>query len=42
LSVHTIKTHVKHLYAKLDAHSRREALKRAREVGLLSHSTRNR
>jgi LuxR family maltose regulon positive regulatory protein len=35
LSVHTIKTHVKHLYAKLDAHSRREAVKRARERGLL-------
>src|SRR5207244_3847703 len=37
LSVHTIKTH-----AKLDAHSRREAVKRARELGLLSHSLRNR
>jgi LuxR family maltose regulon positive regulatory protein len=42
LSVHTIKTHVKHLYAKLDAHSRRDALKRARELGLLSHCLRNR
>lgn len=42
LSVHTIKTHVKHLYAKLDAHSRREAVKRARELGLVSHSLRNR
>jgi LuxR family maltose regulon positive regulatory protein len=42
LSVHTIKTHVKHLYAKLDAHSRREAVRRARELGLLSHSPRNR
>jgi LuxR family maltose regulon positive regulatory protein len=42
LSVHTIKTHVKHLYAKLDAHSRREAIRRARELGLLSHSPRNR
>jgi LuxR family maltose regulon positive regulatory protein len=42
LSVHTIKTHVKHLYAKLDAHSRREAVRRARELGLLSHSLRNR
>jgi LuxR family maltose regulon positive regulatory protein len=42
VSVHTIKTHVKHLYAKLDAHSRREAVKRARELGLLSHSLRNR
>ncbi len=34
LSVQTIKTHVKHLYAKLDAHSRREAVERARELGL--------
>ena len=42
LSVHTIKTHVKHLYAKLDAHSRRDAVKRARELGLLSQSLRNR
>ena len=42
LSVHTIKTHVKHLYAKLDAHCRREAVKRARDLGLLSHSFRNR
>jgi LuxR family maltose regulon positive regulatory protein len=42
LSVHTIKTHVKHIYAKLDAHSRREAVKRARELGLLSRSVRNR
>jgi LuxR family transcriptional regulator, maltose regulon positive regulatory protein len=41
LSVHTIKTHVKHLYAKLDVHSRREAVKRARALGLLSQSLRN-
>jgi LuxR family maltose regulon positive regulatory protein len=42
LSVHTIKTHVKHLYAKLDAHSRRQAVNRARELSLLSHSFRHR
>ena len=42
LSVHTIKTHVKHLYAKLDTHSRREAVRRARELGLVPHSLRNR
>jgi LuxR family maltose regulon positive regulatory protein len=42
LSVHTIKTHVKHLYAKLDVHSRREAVKHARALGLLSHSLRTR
>jgi LuxR family maltose regulon positive regulatory protein len=38
LSVNTIKAHTKHLYAKLDVHSRREAVERARELGLLSHS----
>jgi LuxR family maltose regulon positive regulatory protein len=42
LSVHTIKTHVKHLYAKLDAHTRSEAVDRARELGLLTYSSRNR
>jgi LuxR family transcriptional regulator, maltose regulon positive regulatory protein len=42
VSVDTIKTHVKHLYAKLDAHSRREAVRRARELGLLPRSSRNR
>jgi LuxR family maltose regulon positive regulatory protein len=33
--VHTIKTHMKHIYAKLDAHNRLEAVRRARENGLL-------
>jgi LuxR family maltose regulon positive regulatory protein len=37
VSVHTVRTHVKHLYAKLDAHSRGEAVRRAREIGLLPH-----
>jgi LuxR family maltose regulon positive regulatory protein len=36
LSVHTIKTHIKHLYDKLDVHTRREAVDRARELGLLA------
>jgi LuxR family maltose regulon positive regulatory protein len=39
VSVDTIKTHVKHLYAKLDVHSRREAVRRARELGLLPRSS---
>ncbi len=35
LSVHTIKTYMKHIYLKLDAHDRREAVLHAREYGLL-------
>jgi hypothetical protein len=35
-----LQTHVKHLYAKLDVHSRREAVRRARELGLLPRSSR--
>jgi DNA-binding CsgD family transcriptional regulator len=34
-SVDTVKTHVRHLYMKLDAHSRSEAVRRARSLGLL-------
>jgi LuxR family maltose regulon positive regulatory protein len=40
VSVNTIKTHVKHLYAKLAVQTRRQAVERARELGLLSHSAR--
>jgi LuxR family maltose regulon positive regulatory protein len=40
VSVHTIRTHVKHLYAKLDAHDRAEAVERARALGLLAPSLR--
>ncbi len=40
LSAHTIKTHVQHLYAKLGAHSRAEAVERARTLGLLAPSNR--
>jgi LuxR family maltose regulon positive regulatory protein len=35
ISVHTARTHVKHIYAKLDAHNRVEALDRARALQLL-------
>jgi DNA-binding CsgD family transcriptional regulator len=35
LSVNTVKTHMRHIYAKLDAHRRREAVERARALGLL-------
>lgn len=36
VSVNTIKTHVKHLYAKLDVQTRRQAVERARGLGLLT------
>jgi hypothetical protein len=31
-----VRTHLRHIYAKLDAHSRSEAVARARELGLLA------
>jgi LuxR family maltose regulon positive regulatory protein len=38
LSVNTVKTHMRHLYAKLDANRRGEAVQRARALGLLAPS----
>ena len=38
LSVHTVRTHVRHLFAKLGAHGRTEAVERARSLGLLAPS----
>jgi LuxR family maltose regulon positive regulatory protein len=35
ISAHTARTHVKHVYAKLDAHNRVQALERARALQLL-------
>jgi len=40
VSVHTIRTHVRHLFAKLGAHGRTEAVARARALGLLARSGR--
>ena len=40
LSVNTVSTHTRHLYAKLGVHSRREAVDRARALGLLAPSAR--
>ncbi len=42
VSVNTIRTHVRHLYSKLGVHTRADAVKRARELGLLAPSTRER
>lgn len=38
LSTSTIKTHMRHVYEKLDAHRRTEAVERARALGLLGPS----
>jgi LuxR family transcriptional regulator, maltose regulon positive regulatory protein len=38
VSTNTVRTHLRHIYAKLDAHSRSEAVARARELGLLAQS----
>jgi DNA-binding CsgD family transcriptional regulator len=40
LSANTVKTHLRHLYRKLGAHSRPEAVQRARAIGLLTASSR--
>jgi LuxR family maltose regulon positive regulatory protein len=40
VSLSTIKTHMRHIYAKLGVHRRPEAVDRAREVGLLAPSAR--
>lgn len=36
VSANTVRTHMRHIYAKLDAHSRSEAVARAREIGLVA------
>jgi LuxR family transcriptional regulator, maltose regulon positive regulatory protein len=42
LSLNTIRTHMRHLYAKLGAHTRADAVERARALGLLAPSSRPR
>lgn len=36
VSTNTVRTHLRHIYAKLDAHTRGEAVTRARRLGLLA------
>jgi LuxR family transcriptional regulator, maltose regulon positive regulatory protein len=38
LSTNTVKTHMRHVFSKLDAHRRSEAVDRARELGLIAPS----
>jgi LuxR family transcriptional regulator, maltose regulon positive regulatory protein len=42
LSVNTVKTHQRHLYQKLGARSRSQAVEQARAIGLLAPSARRR
>jgi LuxR family maltose regulon positive regulatory protein len=42
LSVHTVKSHMRHLYAKLGTHQRAETVERARGLGLLAPSSHQR
>lgn len=41
LSVHTVKTHMRKLYAKLDVHTRTEAVQQGRALGLLAPARRS-
>jgi LuxR family maltose regulon positive regulatory protein len=42
VSVNTVRTHMRHLYRKLGAHSRAQAVERARGLGLLAPAARHR
>jgi LuxR family maltose regulon positive regulatory protein len=39
VSLNTVKTHMRHIYAKLGVHGRTEAVERARALGLLTVSS---
>jgi LuxR family maltose regulon positive regulatory protein len=38
VSLHTVRTHTKHIYAKLNVNNRRAAVSKAHQLGLLSHA----
>jgi LuxR family transcriptional regulator, maltose regulon positive regulatory protein len=40
VSPNTVRTHMRHIYAKLSVHRRSEAVRRARRLGLLAHAAR--
>jgi LuxR family maltose regulon positive regulatory protein len=42
LSTSTVKTHMRHVYEKLGAHRRTDAVERARQLGLIGSGTRRR
>ena len=42
VSTNTVRTHLRHIYAKLGAHGRAEAVERARQLGLLAPPPRRR
>jgi LuxR family maltose regulon positive regulatory protein len=42
VSLNTVKTHMRHIYAKLGVHRRTDAVDRARELGLIGPSVRRR
>ena len=41
VSVNTVKSHMRHIYAKLGAHNRTEAVERARQLGLVGRPARH-